>query len=458
MVRDTFNLEYSFNTQGEFDHIEIEYRDPQTFQPLYATYPLTGGSYPDTYKLFGCTDQTYAEQFARYLDNVKKRRRKVVSFKTEADGFLVRFGHRIGVASSVPYWGHSGVVVEVVSATEIRVDGPLPWTTNNVMILRDEMGGQLGQYSVTQGADLSTAVFSEAITAHGPIGLDPTNYIFGEDSTLIRDFMVTKVSPDTETTVAIEAQVYDEFIFEGGPPQMNPPPPQEDCAALYTALNETVDHHWPCSDDGNPLIDAIGTYNLPVVTQNPTPYQPSLTNGVCDGVYSMIGSHSDLFDKQNIINIEQGSFGGFFDYTSGGGRGMLLNFGGDSIGIYIKHGPDPETDLTVYLNDMNSGVNQDIEYLGANSPLPDGSSPFIIVNYVVSPLLFKVEVELWSNFTSAGLNTRTIDVTPSGTNTYLWVNDADSADNRVQNVFLNTLPLTEEEILYLKQGYDTNQP
>jgi hypothetical protein len=61
--------------------------------------------------------------------------------------------------------------------------------------------------------------------------------------------MVTKVSPDTETTVAIEAQVYDEFIFEGGPPQMNPPSTtckEYECDSLYNAIIASApDGYWP---------------------------------------------------------------------------------------------------------------------------------------------------------------------------------------------------------------------
>lgn len=221
IVRDSLNILYTFNTDGEYDSVQVEYRDPSTWDVAYVVYP-EGGIDHDTYNLFGCTDETYATEMATYLWNVRARRRKQVKFQTELEGLIPVFNSRIGVSHPLPQWGQSGVFVQQISATEWFVDQDLDWTTDNVMIIRSEVGTGSPLYTVTQGASPNIVVFAEE-----PVGLiataelrEPTNYMFGVADELIKDFQVTKVSPSSDNIIAIEAQTYDELIYNGAPPHM----------------------------------------------------------------------------------------------------------------------------------------------------------------------------------------------------------------------------------------------
>ena len=117
IVQGSVEIRYTFDTEGEYDSVQVEYRDADTFQQKYVTSPDTGIR-PDTFVLFGCTDDTYAQEFATYLYNVKTERRKLVKLQTELEGLIPRFGDRIAVATPLADWGQSGVIVRAIIATD----------------------------------------------------------------------------------------------------------------------------------------------------------------------------------------------------------------------------------------------------------------------------------------------------------------------------------------------------
>jgi hypothetical protein len=217
----SLSILYTFNTDGEYDGMQVEYREPDNFDVAYAYYPESPTN-PETYTLFGCTDAGYAEEFARYLWNVRARRRKLATFQTELEGLLPRFGNRIGISHTIPNWGQSGVFVEQIDGTSWYVDQALDWTADNVLMIRTELGTGSELYEVTEGASPNIVVFDEAPTETIATADDrePTNYIFGIADELIKDFLVTKVTPKSDTIIEIEAQTYDNLIYEGAPPHM----------------------------------------------------------------------------------------------------------------------------------------------------------------------------------------------------------------------------------------------
>jgi predicted phage tail protein len=206
---------------GDFDGVRVEYRDPVTFNPAYVTYPATAIN-PESFSLFGCTDATYASEFARYLDNTKKRRRKAVKFDTEMEGLIPLFGDRIGVSHSMPSWGQSGVILERLGSLTYRVDQALDWRGEDIVILRDEKGVPTSMLPVSVGVTRDIVVFDSAppIGVQTPGFQEPTNYTFGQTYELIKDFMVTKITPQSERIVRIEGQLYDDEIYTGAPAHM----------------------------------------------------------------------------------------------------------------------------------------------------------------------------------------------------------------------------------------------
>ena len=231
MVRDSLKIEYGFDTDNDYDGVTVEYRDPVSWQPAFVTQP-EDAEYPDTYTLFGCTDKFYAQKYARYMRNVKRLRRKKVTFSTELDGIIPRVGDRFAVASPMPNWATSGVVTDVIDAVTIRVDRMLPWseTEDNYMMLRSDVGRPSSSYVVTKGADDTEVVFGEVpdVTINDAQGMEPTSYVFGTQDNMVRDFVLSKITPQGDTIVQIEGQTYTAAIYDGAPPQMgNPKQPCE---------------------------------------------------------------------------------------------------------------------------------------------------------------------------------------------------------------------------------------
>jgi hypothetical protein len=210
IIKDTLEITYTFDTQGDYDGVQVEYRDPETFSALYVQYPavLPDGANLDTYTLFGCTDVEYAAKYARYISNVKGLRRKVAKFQTELEGLIPLFGDRIGISHPMPNWGQSGVIVDLIDPLTIRVDKKLDWDIDNVMMLRSDTGLPLGPYPVTKGATEDIVIFDTAYEMYDQQGREPTNWAFGHEDFLVRDFMVSKITPKGDTIVEIEADIH----------------------------------------------------------------------------------------------------------------------------------------------------------------------------------------------------------------------------------------------------------
>jgi hypothetical protein len=221
IIENTFSMQYTFDSEGEFDGIQVEYRDPETFDVAYSVYPRESVA-PENFVLFGCTDPTYAYQYATYLWNVKTKRRKVATINTELDGLLPRFGDRIAISHNMLDMGQSGVFVKQIDANTWMVDQDLNWDRDNVIVLRDERGAPTNQISVTQGAHPQYVVFSEPLPLDPSDGYarEPTSYAFGRSYNVVRDFIISRIAPKGDNIVEVEGQVYDPTIYDGGPPHM----------------------------------------------------------------------------------------------------------------------------------------------------------------------------------------------------------------------------------------------
>lgn len=214
MARGTLAIGYSFDKPGDPDGIQVEYRDPATWNALYVTYP-PGALDPDQVQLFGCSDPTQAGQFARLLWQKRVRLRKTANFETELEGLLARMGDKIGVAAALPRWGMSGVVVGYSGQT-LWLDKPPDWTgSGHQIILRDQYGQPSDPIVAIPGPEPNSVQL--ATPAPFPLfgtGMqESTHYTFGDSVQLIRDFTVQTMEPRGGTLVAIEALLYDPAAY-----------------------------------------------------------------------------------------------------------------------------------------------------------------------------------------------------------------------------------------------------
>ena len=217
IVSDTMSVSYSFDEEGATDGIEIEYINPTDFRPSYTKYP-TSSLQPDKFSLPGVTDSKHAAQYARLTWQRRQGQRKRVNFDTELEGLLLQLGDRIGISHNVLKWGDSGLII-AVSGTTLTVDHMLDWSGGaKQILLRKADGSVLDPITVTRGAADNKVVLplAPSITINVDNAYDYNSFAFGSSTTLVRDFIVTTVSPTGDNTVSIEAVNYAPSIFTGG--------------------------------------------------------------------------------------------------------------------------------------------------------------------------------------------------------------------------------------------------
>lgn len=210
---DTFNLSFTFDEESETDGVEIEYRDPVTFDPKYIRYPETS-IFPESVALFGCTDTQQALDYATLYWERKIKQRIMCRFTTELEGRIPRLGDRVGVQHSLPYWGESGLLLSVSGSTLV-LDAPVDWSlTNPQIILRRKNGSGMDPVSVTRGTNDQTVIMAS------PPDFTPdtsTIWTMQYSQYQIRDFVVTKLRPTTRE-VEVTGLIYDESLYTNAAP------------------------------------------------------------------------------------------------------------------------------------------------------------------------------------------------------------------------------------------------
>jgi len=215
IIEDSFSVGYGWDQEGAADGVEIEYVEPKDFSKAYTRYP-TGSLRPDQYTLPGVTNATHAAQYARLTWQRRQSQRQTASFDTELEGLLLQLGDRIGISHNVPKWGDGGQIIGV-SGNTLTLDHDLDWSGGSKQMLISKADGSVaGPFSVIRGtADYKAVATGTLPTIHVDDEYDYNRFAFGSSTTLVRDFIVTTVSPQGENTVTVEAMNYAPSIFTG---------------------------------------------------------------------------------------------------------------------------------------------------------------------------------------------------------------------------------------------------
>ena len=219
IVKDSFSITYGFDPLGETDGIKVEYRDATTFDPRFVLHPLQSLN-PKSITLFGCTDETQAEQFAKVNWSRRKYQRKVVQFDTELEGHIPRIGERVGIQHTLPRWGQSAQVVQE-NGLVLTLNQPMDWTTlNPVVLLRNSNGQSSDMIPVSVGASPDEIVLS--IAPNFPISTsrqtERTHVAFGSSQKVVTDFILSSISPQGGVRVTLSGSNYDERVYADGAP------------------------------------------------------------------------------------------------------------------------------------------------------------------------------------------------------------------------------------------------
>jgi predicted phage tail protein len=223
IVRDSLALSYSLDKIGDFNGYQVEYRNPDDWQPAYVIWPNTadGGPRdaldPQPVSLFGCTSRTHALDYAKYLWNKKTRLRRRVSFSTELEGLIVMPGDKIKVQHTLADYGQGGQVLDWdVTTRTLTVDADVTFKTGaHFVLLRAEDGTPGAPIGVTAGAESNELVL--ASMPSDPVYTarqgQTTHWAFGPGALQTREYIVDTVTPEAGVEVGIEATAYDDTVF-----------------------------------------------------------------------------------------------------------------------------------------------------------------------------------------------------------------------------------------------------
>jgi len=219
IARDSFALHYEFDRPGANDGIEVEFREPANFAPAFVRVPYDSND-PEKIILFGCVDATHAGEYGQLLWNKRQAQRQTIEFETELEGLIPYIGERVAVSHSLPWWGMSGFVAGLSGLTvtldrELTwADVPAPW----YMMFRTQTGGPTAPVEVTPGPQPHQAVMASLPTSDWHVGDDrqePTHFVFGSATEVVRDFVLGDVKPKGGVKVSLGGAIYNPSIYDG---------------------------------------------------------------------------------------------------------------------------------------------------------------------------------------------------------------------------------------------------
>lgn len=185
----SLEIQYSFSAADTPDSVQVQYFDESIWQwqNVLCVPAGSAGATPATVKMVGVTNRLQAWREGIYRAYANRDQRKQVSFSTELEGLIPRYGDLVSVSHDIPKWGISGTV-DGEEAGIVFVDQQLEWTPNaqHYVYFSRANGAPTGALRVRQPEGDIEAVSMELMDAL-PVGFyfsdgfssEPTTFAFG---------------------------------------------------------------------------------------------------------------------------------------------------------------------------------------------------------------------------------------------------------------------------------------
>lgn len=199
------------------DAIRVSYFDERYWQQRDAMCATSGSvaAKPADVQAFGMIQRRQAVAEGMYMAACNRYRRRIVTFTTEAEGLLPRFGDLIGIHHDMPSWGQGGDVIGWdLAALTATLSEPPVWTAGkqHYLAMVASNGRPTVPIAVTKGLYDNTVVLASS-PGFSPetagYARERTRYVFGVSGKLYTEALIQRISPKEGLEVEIQAVVED---------------------------------------------------------------------------------------------------------------------------------------------------------------------------------------------------------------------------------------------------------
>ncbi|MBW4789114.1 DUF1983 domain-containing protein [Alcaligenes faecalis subsp. faecalis] len=234
MVTNTFSIDYVFPEHDSPDHVIVEFINEETWQPDEVVCALPGSAMLRPYRLqipgIVQRDQAWREGISLAAQNRDQRR--FVSFQTELEGHIPRYGDLVEISHDVPKWGLSGFIEDYNPDTKtLTTSEPLEWWPgeNHYINLRKKDGSPDGPFRVVAGSHDREMVIADLIDGYMVFvsdgqGEEFTYYQFGPGERRSLLAQAVSATPDEQDHVALDFVNYAESVHVAENGGAVPPP------------------------------------------------------------------------------------------------------------------------------------------------------------------------------------------------------------------------------------------
>lgn len=222
IVKGSFSMNYDTVTEETPNAVLVDYVDQDTFKPkqIKVIQAGTAGDVVARFQLFGVTDPVNAENDAKHLLADNRYRRRRVSFSTEMDGFICRFGDPVLVSHDLPKWGVSGDVdgFDVATGTLMLSEAVTFGTGAHYIRFTRKNGSVTAMYEVTAGANEFEVVLAEELLEddepYTGSEYERTKFTFSGSVSTSRLCKITGITPRGFDSIEVAAVVDDARVYE----------------------------------------------------------------------------------------------------------------------------------------------------------------------------------------------------------------------------------------------------
>ncbi|QRF90301.1 hypothetical protein CLH39_08700 [Alcaligenes faecalis] len=234
IVTNTFSIDYVFPEHDSPDHVIVEFINEETWQPDEVVCALPGSAMLRPYRLQipGIVKRDHAWREGISLAAQNRDQRRFVSFQTELEGHIPRYGDLVEISHDVPKWGLTGFIEDYDPGTKtLTTSESLEWwpSENHYINLRKKDGSPDGPYRVVAGSHDREAVIADLLDGYAVFvsdgqGEEFTHYQFGPGERRSLLAQAVSATPDERDTVALEFVNYADSVHAAENGGVVPPP------------------------------------------------------------------------------------------------------------------------------------------------------------------------------------------------------------------------------------------